>query len=84
MSAAKTDSFAGSLLSPAERIEAISAKRDAILHWFRNYPWTHVDVLTEVTGLGTRAIQTSLQKMKRDDLVRSADILIARGGSVRI
>jgi len=84
MTAAKTDCLAGSLLSPTERAAAIRAKRDAILGWFRNYPWSHVDVLVEVTGLGTRAIQSTLAKMQRDDLVRSADILIARGGTVRI
>lgn len=84
MNASKPDCLARSLLSPTERAAAIRAKRDAILGWFRNYPWSHVDVLTEVVGLGQWAIQATLAKMKRDELVRSADILIARGGSVRI
>lgn len=74
----------GCLLDPGERVRAIQAKRNAILGWFRNYSWTHMDVLTIVTGLGRRAVDITLAKMQRDELIRSGEVMIARNRPVRI
>lgn len=84
MNSAALKQHAGILLGPLERSRAIQAKRNVILGWFRNYSWSHIDVLTIVTGLGRRAVESTLVKMQRDELMRSSEVILVRGRPVRI
>lgn len=76
--------YSDHLLPPAQRAEAIQAKRGAILDWLCKYPWTTTQVLSTVTGLGVRAVQTTLVRMERDQLVRRADIQVVHNRPVSV
>lgn len=73
-----------SLLSPEQRKLRIEQKRGLILRWLVDHSWTHVSVLIELLGLCRRAVETTLLKMERDQLVRSAQVPVSYGRPITI